>query len=69
MYKLLTGMCMSVHVQTTLTLNTHNYIYTVPELEITAGHWPFSKQTVDLTEHFTKCSAIVAYQATCISLH
>ncbi len=34
------------------------------ELEITAGHWPFSEQTADLTEHFTECSVIVAHQAT-----
>ncbi len=27
----------------------------ITELEITAGHWPFSEQTADLTKHFTKC--------------
>ncbi len=30
-------------------------LYSISELEITAGHWPFSEQTADLTEHFTKC--------------
>ena len=37
---------------------------TITELEITAGHWPFYEKTADLTGHFTKFEAIVAYQAT-----
>ncbi len=47
--------------------NIHNYCEVhviIAELEITAGHWPFSEQIADLTEHFTKCQAIVAYQTT-----